>query len=66
MGEGDALFTDLYELTMLQAYFNEGMEEAAKVRTPAPHDYKQNYGRAWYYGRAQEDMAAAILEKIND
>ena len=26
---GDALFTDLYELTMLQAYFNEGMEQEA-------------------------------------
>jgi nicotinate phosphoribosyltransferase len=26
---GDALFTDLYELTMLQAYFNEGMDEEA-------------------------------------
>ena len=29
MDEGEALFTDLYELTMLQAYFNEGMEETA-------------------------------------
>ena len=29
MKDGEALFTDLYELTMLQAYFNEGMEEEA-------------------------------------
>ncbi|MGH6953193.1 MAG: nicotinate phosphoribosyltransferase, partial [Alphaproteobacteria bacterium] len=28
-GEGLALFTDLYELTMLQAYVEEGMEEEA-------------------------------------
>jgi nicotinate phosphoribosyltransferase len=27
--EDAALFTDLYELTMLQAYFNEGMDETA-------------------------------------
>lgn len=26
---GDALFTDLYELTMMQAYLNEGMDEDA-------------------------------------
>ena len=29
MNNGDALFTDLYELTMLQAYFNEGMADEA-------------------------------------
>src|SRR5687768_13039667 len=28
-GDTSALFTDLYELTMLQAYFNEGMAERA-------------------------------------
>ena len=27
--KGEELFTDLYELTMLQAYFNEGMEDVA-------------------------------------
>lgn len=27
--KGEALFTDLYELTMLHAYFNEGMEQPA-------------------------------------
>ncbi len=29
MNNGDALFIDLYELTMLQAYFNEGMADEA-------------------------------------
>ncbi len=29
MKDGEALFTDLYELTMLQAYFNEGMADEA-------------------------------------
>ena len=28
-GEGRALFTDLYELTMLQAYWKQGMHEPA-------------------------------------
>ncbi|HXH21917.1 MAG TPA: nicotinate phosphoribosyltransferase, partial [Dehalococcoidia bacterium] len=29
MREGEGLFTDLYELTMCQAYFNEGLEQDA-------------------------------------
>jgi nicotinic acid phosphoribosyltransferase len=31
---GSALFTDLYELTMAQAYDAEGMDESAVLSTP--------------------------------